>query len=145
MTVGKGNHDRMSGSLRQDGLSGVLISVGGYAPRDGRAFFAGGCGCEPAAEAVAASGDNPPDLHVLNVVVRDVAAGLTVYQRLGSPSPTTASTCGCRCQEGSAWTRTQPNQPGRGTPTGAPTRPAPRWFPGSCSRPAGSSATVTQS
>jgi predicted lactoylglutathione lyase len=33
------------------------------------------------------SSDNPPDLHMLNVVVRDMTASLDFYQRLGVAVP----------------------------------------------------------
>ena len=41
------------------------------------------------------SSDNPADLHMLNVIVRDMAASLDFYQRLGIaiPGRQLATTC----------------------------------------------------
>src|SRR5690348_1534937 len=44
------------------------------------------------------SSDNPPDLHMLNVIVRDMAASLDFYQRLGTAVPGPGDDTGAHVQ-----------------------------------------------
>jgi hypothetical protein len=44
------------------------------------------------------SSDNPPDLHMLNVVVRDMAASLDFYWRLGIAGPASGDPAGAHVQ-----------------------------------------------
>jgi len=44
------------------------------------------------------SSDDPPDLHMLNVIVRDMAASLDFYRRLGIPVPELADGVGGHVQ-----------------------------------------------
>jgi len=44
------------------------------------------------------SSDNPPDLHMLNVIVGDMAASLDFYRRLGIPAPGPGDRAGAQVQ-----------------------------------------------
>jgi len=76
------------------------------------------------------SSDSPPDLHMPNVVVRDMAASLDSYRRLGIAVPAPGDAASAHVQlkmpGGFSLGWTAPSRPGCGTRAGASIRPASR-------------------
>jgi hypothetical protein len=79
--------------------------------------------------------ESVPDLHMLNLVVADMAASLAFYRRLGIAGPegqdTAAAHVQLRMPGASASSSTPRNRRGSGTPDGAPTPRARAWSSGS--------------
>ncbi len=91
--------------------------------------------------------ESPPDLHMLNVMVADIAASLDFFRRLAVTvsGGTVGAYVQLRMPGGSARNWTPPSRPGCGTRAGASTRPVPGSSSGSRCRPGRQSTRGTRS